>query len=117
MSLPVRAGHVTSGRSTAWIHRKYCFVPPHIPLLCSAIFSLCVCLVDRCLTICTFSFGHFLVCPSIYGFGLLLWYLQSLLNLSAYYVYKRDDLSFPVVNFPFIDGDVPLGPSYDGYIS
>jgi hypothetical protein len=28
---------------------------------------LCVCFVDRCLYFCT-SFGHFVVCSSIYGF-------------------------------------------------
>ena len=32
---------------------------------------LCVCFVDRCLSICTFSFGHCVVCSSsIYGFWL-----------------------------------------------
>ena len=25
---------------------------------------------------------------------------------------KWDDYSFPIVNFPFLDGDVPLAPSY-----
>ena len=30
---------------------------------------------------------------------------------------KRDDFSFPIVNFPFLDGDVPLAPSYGIYIS
>jgi len=36
---------------------------------------LCVCFVDRCLYLCTFSFGH-VVCPSsIYGFWW--WYLQT----------------------------------------
>ena len=30
---------------------------------------VCVCFVDRCLSFCTFSFGHFVVCSSsIYGF-------------------------------------------------
>jgi hypothetical protein len=29
---------------------------------------LCVCFVDRCLSFCTFSIGHCVVCPSIYGF-------------------------------------------------
>jgi len=39
--------------------------------------------VDRCLSSCTFSSGHGLVySSSIYGFWLLLWYLQTLLNLS-----------------------------------
>jgi hypothetical protein len=39
---------------------------------------LCVCFVDRCLSFCTFSFGHCVVCSSsIYGFWLPLWYLQT----------------------------------------
>ena len=38
------------------------------------------CFVDRCLSFCTFSFGHCVVCSSsIYGFWLPLWYLQTLL--------------------------------------
>ena len=41
---------------------------------------LYVCFGDRCLSFCTFSFGHCLVCSSsIYGFWLPLWYLQALL--------------------------------------
>jgi hypothetical protein len=41
---------------------------------------LCACFVDRCLSFCTLSFGHCVVCSSsIYGFWLLLWYLQTLL--------------------------------------
>ena len=33
--------------------------------------DLCVCFVDRCLSFCTFSFGHYVVCSSsIYGFWL-----------------------------------------------
>ena len=40
----------------------------------------CVCFVDRCLSYCTFSFGHCFVCSSsIYRFWLPLWYLQTLL--------------------------------------
>ena len=42
---------------------------------------LYVCFVDRCLSFCTFSFGHCVVCSSsIYGFWLPLWYLQTLLT-------------------------------------
>jgi hypothetical protein len=38
------------------------------------------CFVDRCLSFCTFSFGHCVVySSSIYGFWLPLWYLQALL--------------------------------------
>ena len=41
---------------------------------------LYVCFVDCCLSFCTFSFGHCVVCSSsIYGFWLPLWYLQTLL--------------------------------------
>jgi hypothetical protein len=36
--------------------------------------------IDRCLSFCTFSFGHRVVCSSsICGFWLPLWYLQTLL--------------------------------------
>ena len=42
--------------------------------------SLYVCFVDRCLSCCTFSFGHCVVCSSsIYRLWLPLWYLQTLL--------------------------------------
>jgi hypothetical protein len=42
---------------------------------------LCVCFVDRCLSFCTFSFGHCVVCSSsIYAFRLPLWYLQTLVR-------------------------------------
>ena len=30
---------------------------------------------------------------------------------------KRDEFNFEIVNFPFLDGDVPLSPSYGVYIS
>ena len=30
---------------------------------------------------------------------------------------KRDDFDFEIVNFPFLDGDVPRRPSYGVYIS
>jgi hypothetical protein len=42
---------------------------------------LYVCFVDRCLSFCTFSFGHCVVCSSsIYRFWFPLWYLQTLLK-------------------------------------
>ena len=31
--------------------------------------------------------------------------------------YKRDNFNFEIVNFPFLDGDVPRCPSYGVYIS
>ena len=40
---------------------------------------LYVCFVDRCLSFCSLSFGHCVVCSSlIYGLWLPLWYLQTL---------------------------------------
>ena len=43
---------------------------------------------------------------------------QSQLKFKIYMIYdKRDDFSFPIVNFPFLDGYVPLVPSYGMYIS
>ena len=40
-------------------------------------------LFKLCLSFCTFSFGHYVVCSSsIYGFWLPLWYLQTLLPIS-----------------------------------
>ena len=39
---------------------------------------LYVCFVDRCLSFCIFSFGHCVVCSSIYGFWLPLWYLLTI---------------------------------------
>ena len=47
---------------------------------------LCVCCVDLSLSLCTFSFGHCVVCYfSIYGFWLPLCYLQTLLKLRGVY--------------------------------
>ena len=40
---------------------------------------LYVCFPDRCLSFCAFSFGHCVVCSSIYGFWFPVWYLQTLL--------------------------------------
>jgi len=47
---------------------------------------LCVCFVNRSLSFCTFSFDHCVVCSSIYRFWLLLWYLQTLLIASFYWL-------------------------------
>jgi hypothetical protein len=39
---------------------------------------VCACFVDRCLSFCSFSFGHCVVCSSsIYRFWSLIWYLQA----------------------------------------
>jgi len=49
-----------------------------------------VCFVDRCLSFCTFLFGHCAVCSSsIYGFWLLLWYLlATVLSVLLRYTYS-----------------------------
>ena len=47
---------------------------------------LYVCFVDRCLSFCTISLNHCVVCSSIYGFWLPLWYLQILLTCSMHYL-------------------------------
>ena len=63
----------------------YIHLKPRLWGSCYAIFNLvCVCCVDRCLSFRTFSAGHCVVCSSICGFWLLLWYLQTLLYLSSY---------------------------------
>ena len=41
---------------------------------------ICVWFVDRCLYLCPLSVGHCVVCPSINGFGLPLWYLQTIIT-------------------------------------
>jgi hypothetical protein len=55
---------------------------------------LCVCFLDFCLSICPFSFDHCVVYPLIYGFGLSLWYLQTL--------DKRMNRQFFLVIFKFV---------------
>ena len=37
--------------------------------------------------------------------------------VSSKIYYKRDDFDFGIVNFPFLDGDVPRRPYYGVYIS
>jgi hypothetical protein len=55
--------HLSSPPVFSWVHVTRSLV-------------LYVCFVDRCLSFCTFSFGHCVVCSSsIYGFWLPLWYL------------------------------------------
>jgi hypothetical protein len=65
---------------------------------------LYVCFVDRCLSFCTFSFGHCVVCSSIYGFLLPLWYLQTLLtgDLSRFWLSCLGPLVFLLPNICFI---------------
>ena len=37
--------------------------------------------------------------------------------VSSKIYYKSDDFDFNIVNFPFLDGDVPRRPSYGVYIT
>ena len=65
--LPTLPGHLSS--------------PPVFSGVCvTRSLVLYVCFVYHCLSFCTFSFGHCVVCSSsIYGFWLPFWYLQTLL--------------------------------------
>jgi hypothetical protein len=59
--------------------------------------------VNRCLPFCPFSIGHCGICPSIYGFWLRLWYLQTLHTD----VYKIQDF--------LLDENLFLSPRYEFY--
>ena len=58
---------------------QYCFCQ----ISYSRSLAACECFVDSCLSFCTFSFGHYVVCSfSIYELCLPLWYCQSLLKIT-----------------------------------
>jgi hypothetical protein len=60
--------------TSTWVHPRFL-----VGVRVTRSLVLYVCFVDRCLSFCTFSFGHCVVCSSsIYGFCLPLWYLQPL---------------------------------------
>jgi len=69
-----------------WINTRYPsgapeFIPGFSGVRVTQSLVLCVCFVDRCLSLCPFYFGHCVVCSSsIYGFWLPLWYIQTLLT-------------------------------------
>ena len=44
-------------------------------------------------------------------------YIKPYKRVSSKIYDKRDDFNFEIVNFPFLDGDVPRSPSYGVYIS
>ena len=61
-------------------------------------------------------------CRGYVSFAHFLLYLDLHLSISNGFVSskiydKRDDFDFDIVNFPFLDGDVPRRPSYGIYIS
>ena len=76
---------VTSGAWTAYPSGAPEFTPGFRGVRVARSLIVYVCFVDRCLSFCTFSFGHCVVCSSsIYGFWLPLWYLQTLFTISAW---------------------------------
>ena len=78
---------------STWVHPSFSGVHVTRSLV------LCVCFVDRCLSFCPFSFGHCVVCSSISGFWLPLWYLQTLLK----YILQCYNLNSHLWNL----GDIP----------
>ena len=74
-------GFVTSStRQVSLVEQELLTLPGGVRVTRSLV--LCACFVDRCfsLSFYTFSFGHCVVCYSIYGLWLPLWYLQPLLT-------------------------------------
>ena len=81
--------HVTSNWQTVWhnvVDVKWFLCaeslsPGFIGVCVTRSLVLCVCFVDHCLSFCTFSFCHCVVCSSsIYEFWLPLCYLQTRLT-------------------------------------
>ena len=74
-------------RRASLVEQELLTIPEH--LSSSTVFSgvrvtrysvVCVCFVDRCLSFCTFFFGHYVVCSSsIYGF-----WLPPLVSLNSF---------------------------------
>ena len=71
--LPV---HQSSSRVFSWVRVDRSLV-------------LCVCFVDRYLSICPFSFDHCVVCSSIYVFWLSHIYLQTYLRVKDSWLHGR----------------------------
>jgi hypothetical protein len=88
---PLKTSHPNIRQKKRFL-RQYLLTFPEQHLSSPPVFSgvcvtrslvLCVCFVDRCLSFCTFSFGHCAVCSSSI-FWLPLWYLQTLLNCTKF---------------------------------
>jgi hypothetical protein len=69
---------VTCGWGHAYLSGAPEFTPSFTWGSCCSIFSF-LCNIFW-IVVCPFSFGHGVVCPSIYGFWLLRWYLQPFLH-------------------------------------
>ena len=92
-----------------------------------------------CLSFCPFSLGHYVVCHSIYGFWLSLWYLQTLLILetctktknqfSVHHAFPEyrirypsgisfsDNFHFVIIYLPHLASNTLIAPSFGVYIS
>jgi hypothetical protein len=69
---------------------------------------LCVCFVDRCLSFCPFYFGYCVVCSSIYGFWLPLWYLQTLLITNRCVLESSESYLFMCILYVYTMGDISV---------
>ena len=96
----------TSGAGTAYPSGAPEFTPVFSGVRVTRSLVLYVCFVDRCLSFCSFSFGHGVVCSSIYGFWLPLWYLQTLPNTLPYMVHCQ---TFRIITLqlPSIENTLP----------
>jgi hypothetical protein len=96
----------TNGAGTAYPSEAPEFTPVFSGVRVTRSLVLYVCFVDRCLSFCTFSFGHCVVCSSIYGFWLPLWYLQTLPNTLPYLVHCQ---TFRIITLqlPSIENTLP----------
>jgi hypothetical protein len=95
----IKTTGATSGAWTAYPSGAPEFTPVFSGVHVTRSLVLYVCFVDRCLSFCTFSFGHCVVCSSsIYELWLPLWYLQTLLHtcFSVVYVVKLHVFTFLV---------------------
>ena len=80
MSITFLLTGVSSGAGTAYPSEHLSSSSVYSGVRVTRSLVLHVCFVDRCLSFCTFSFDHCVVCSSsIYGFCLPLWDLQTLL--------------------------------------
>jgi hypothetical protein len=75
---------VTCGAGTADYSRAPEFTPVYSGVRVAR--SLVFCFVDRCLSFWPFSFGHRIICPSIYGFPLPFCYLQTILFFNRFLI-------------------------------
>jgi hypothetical protein len=78
-------------------------LPEHLssPLVFSGVcitrsLVLCVCFVDRCLSFCSFSFGHCVVCSSVFWPLCCLFFCLLVIVLSVLLRYTDSDYSLKV---------------------